>query len=141
MVWLCPPARVGFGPSIPPSNRWRRMFWQAIQDFLTGNANLIGAIAALVAIAGALVARGLWMYRRVSGRDKPAPPAEVAAIVERLTEEARRRGAATSQLEGASQREEDLRDQVRQLTAAVEPSLPSAVSRRRHPESTKPSTY
>ena len=65
------------------------MFWQTIQDFLTGNANLIGAIAGLVAIAGVLVARGLWMYRRVSGSDKPAPPADVAATIERVTKEAR----------------------------------------------------
>ena len=65
------------------------MFWQAIQDFLTGNANLIGAIAALVAIAGALVARGLWMYRRVSGRDKPAPPADPSVTAERRADEAR----------------------------------------------------
>ncbi len=65
------------------------MFWQAIQDFLTVNANLIGAIAALVVIAGALVARGLWMYRRVSERDKPAPPANVRATVERPADGAR----------------------------------------------------
>ncbi len=67
------------------------MFWQTIQDFLTGNANLIGAIAALVVIAGALVARGLWMYRRVSDSDKPAPPPDVTANDERLAEEARRK--------------------------------------------------
>ncbi len=89
MVWLCPPARVGFDPSIPLSNRLRRMFWQTIQDFLTANANLIGAIAALVAIAGALVARGLWMYRRVSGLEKPAPPSDLAANVERRRDGAR----------------------------------------------------
>ena len=65
------------------------MLWQAIQDFLTGNANLIGAIAGLVAIAGALVARGLWMYRRASGSDKPAMPVDVAATIERVTKEAR----------------------------------------------------
>ncbi len=59
------------------------MFWQPIQDFLTGNANLIGAVAGLVAIAGVLVARGLWMYRRVSDTDKLAPPADVRATVER----------------------------------------------------------
>jgi hypothetical protein len=34
------------------------MFWQTIQDFLTGNADLIGTVAALVAIAGVLVAPG-----------------------------------------------------------------------------------
>ncbi len=65
------------------------MFWQTIQDFLTDNANLIGAIAGLVAIAGVLVARGLWMYRRVSARDKPAPPAAVSATIEHVTKEAR----------------------------------------------------
>ncbi len=65
------------------------MFWQTIQDFLTGNANLIALIAGLVVLAGVLVARGLWMYRRVSGRDKPAPPADVRATVERVTKEAR----------------------------------------------------
>ncbi len=59
------------------------MFWQTIQDFLTANANLIALIAGLVAFAGVLVARGLWMYRRVSGRDKPAPPADARATVER----------------------------------------------------------
>ncbi len=89
LVWLWPPARVGFGPSNPPSDRSRRMFWQAIRDFLTGNANLIGAIAALVVIAGALVARGLWMYRRASGSDKPAVPPSVSATIERVTKEAR----------------------------------------------------
>ena len=89
MVWLWPPARVGFGPSNPPSDRLRRMLWQTIRDFLSDNANLIGAIAGLVAIAGALVARGLWMYRRVSGSDKPAPPADVTATIERVTKEAR----------------------------------------------------
>ncbi|MEE9251216.1 MAG: hypothetical protein V3U93_08840 [Alphaproteobacteria bacterium] len=66
------------------------MFWQTIQDFLTGNANLIGAVAGLVAIAGVLVARGLWMYRRVSERDQPAPPADVAANDERRPDGARR---------------------------------------------------
>ncbi len=65
------------------------MFWQTIQDFLTGNANLIGAIAGLVAIAGVLVARGLWMYRRVSRSDKPTGPAGVTTTIERLTKEAR----------------------------------------------------
>ncbi len=65
------------------------MFWQAIQDFLTDNANLIGAIAGLVAIAGVLVARGLWMYRRVSERDKPAVPAGATAMIERATKEVR----------------------------------------------------
>ena len=89
MVWLCPPARVGFGPSIPPFTRLRRMFWQAIQDFLTDNANLIALIAGLIVLAGVLVARGLWMYRRVSGRDKPTVPAGVTETVERLTKEAR----------------------------------------------------
>ncbi len=59
------------------------MFWQAIQDFLTDNANLIALIAGLVAIAGVLVARGLWMYRRVSDNDKLAPPADARATVER----------------------------------------------------------
>ena len=89
MVWLWPPARVGFGPSNPPSDRLRRMLWQTIRDFLSDNANLIGAIAGLVAIAGALVARGLWMYRRVSGSDKPAVPVDVAATIERAKKEAR----------------------------------------------------
>ncbi len=65
------------------------MFWQTIQDFLTDNANLIALIAGLIVLAGVLVARGLWMYRRVSGRDKPAPPAGVTATIERLTKEAR----------------------------------------------------
>ncbi len=88
LVWLCPPARVGFGPSILLSNRLRRMFWQTIQDFLTGNANLIALIAGLIVLAGLLVARGLWMYRRVSERDKPAPP-DVAATVERRANGAR----------------------------------------------------
>ncbi len=65
------------------------MFWPAIQDFLTVNANLIGAIAGLAAIAGVLVARGLWMYRRVSERGKPAPRAAARATVERRPDEAR----------------------------------------------------
>ncbi len=89
MVWLWSSARVGFGPSIPLSNRLRPMFWQTIQDFLTANANLIALIAGLIVFAGVLVARGLWMYRRVSERDKPAPPADVAAIVERRPDGAR----------------------------------------------------
>ena len=89
MVWLCLPARVGFDPSIPLSNRLRRMFWQAIQDFLTGNANLIALIAGLIVLAGVLVARGLWMYRRVSERDKPAAPADVTANDERRADGAR----------------------------------------------------
>ncbi len=90
MVWLCPPARVGFGPSIPRPNRLRRMFWQTIQDFLTANANLIALIAGLIVLAGVLVARGLWMYRRVSERDKPAPPPDdVKATVERPADGAR----------------------------------------------------
>ena len=79
LVWLCPPARVGFEPSIPLSNRLRPMFWQTIQDFLTDNANLIALIAGLIVLAGAMVARGLWMYRRVSERDQPAPPTDVTA--------------------------------------------------------------
>ncbi len=65
------------------------MFWQAIQDFLTGNANLIALIAGLIVLAGVLVARGLWTYRRVSERDKPTVPAGVTETVERLTKEAR----------------------------------------------------
>ncbi len=65
------------------------MLWQTIRDFLSDNANLIGAIAGLVAIAGALVARGLWMYRRASGSDKPAVPVDVTATIERVTKEAR----------------------------------------------------
>ncbi len=89
MVWLWPPARVGFGPPNPPSDRPRRMLWQAIRDFLTDNANLIGAIAGLVAIAGALVARGLWRYRRASRSDKPGVPVDVAATIEHATKEAR----------------------------------------------------
>ncbi len=89
LVWLYSPARVGFGPSIPLSNRLRRMSWQTIQDFLTGNANLIALIAGLVVFAGVLVARGLWMYRRVSGRDKLAPRADARATVERRADGAR----------------------------------------------------
>ncbi len=65
------------------------MFWPAIQDFLTANANLIALIAGLIVLAGVLVARGLWMYRRVSGSDKPAPTADVTATIERVTKEAR----------------------------------------------------
>ena len=65
------------------------MFWQAIQDFLTGNANLIALIAGLIVLAGVLVARGLWMYRRVSERDKPTVPADVGATVERRADGAR----------------------------------------------------
>ena len=65
------------------------MFWQTIQDFLTGNANLIALIAGLIVFAGVLVARGLWMYRRVSGRDKPAPPGDARATVERRANGAR----------------------------------------------------
>ena len=102
MVWLCPPARVGFGPSIPLSNRLRGMFWQSIQDFLTDNANLIGAIAGLVAIAGVLVARGLWMYRRVSERDKPAPSAGITAAIESVTKAARRKETRKRQRPGRS---------------------------------------
>ncbi len=64
------------------------MFWQTIQDFLTGNANLIALIAGLIVFAGVLVARGLWMDRRVSGRDNPAAP-DVAANDERRPDEAR----------------------------------------------------
>ncbi len=63
------------------------MFWQTIQDFLTANANLIGLIFGLIVLAGVLVARGLWMYRRVSGRDKPAPPADVATSDGRSADE------------------------------------------------------
>ncbi len=65
------------------------MFWQTIQDFLADNANLIGAIAGLVAIAGVLVARGLWMYRRAFGGEKPTVPVDVTATIERVTKEAR----------------------------------------------------
>ena len=65
------------------------MLWQAIRDFLTDNANLIGAIAGLFAVAGALVARGLWRYRRASGSDKPAVPVDVTATIEHVTKEAR----------------------------------------------------
>jgi hypothetical protein len=65
------------------------MFWQAIQDFLTGNANLIALIAGLIAFAGVLVARGLWMYRRVSDTDKPAPRADARATVKRRADGAR----------------------------------------------------
>ncbi len=78
------------------------MLWQAIQDFLTGNANLIGAIAGLVAIAGALVARGVWMYRRASGSDKPAVPADVTATIERVTKEARQDETRTRRRPGRS---------------------------------------
>ncbi len=65
------------------------MFWQTIQDFLTANANLIALIAGLIVLAGVLVARGLWMYRRVSERDKLAPRADVRATVERPADGAR----------------------------------------------------
>ncbi len=65
------------------------MFWQTIQDFLTGNANLIALIAGLIVLAGVLVARGLWMYRRVSERDKPVPPANARATIEHRPDEAR----------------------------------------------------
>ncbi len=65
------------------------MFWQTIQDFVTGNANLIALIAGLIVLAGVLVARGLWMYRRVSERDQPAPPADAAANDERPVDEER----------------------------------------------------
>ncbi len=65
------------------------MFWQTIQDFLTGNANLIALIAGLIVLAGVLVARGLWMYRRVSDTDKLAPPADARATVERRPDGAR----------------------------------------------------
>ena len=65
------------------------MFWQTIQDFLTDNANLIALIAGLIVLAGVLVARGLWMYRRVSRSDKPAVPAGVTANDERRPDEER----------------------------------------------------
>ena len=45
---------------------------------------------------------------------------DVSAIVKQLAEEARQHGAAASQLEGATERKEELRDQVRQLTEAVQ---------------------
>ncbi len=56
---------------------------------MTGNANLIASIAGLIVLAGVLVARGLWMYRRVSDTDKPAPPADARATVERRPDGAR----------------------------------------------------
>ena len=65
------------------------MFWKTIQDFLTGNANLIALIAGLIVLAGVLVARGLWTYRRVSRSDKPTVPAGATATNEHLTIEAR----------------------------------------------------
>ncbi len=65
------------------------MFWQTIQDFLTANANLIALIAGLIVLAGVLVARGLWMYRRVSDNDKLAPPADARKTVERGADGAR----------------------------------------------------
>ena len=48
------------------------------------------------------------------------PDVDVAAIVDKLAESARREGALSMQLENASEREEALRDQVRQLTDAVQ---------------------
>ena len=65
------------------------MSWQTIQDFVTSNANLIALIAGLIVFAGLLVARGLWIYRRVSDNDKPVPPADVAVNDERRRDGAR----------------------------------------------------
>ncbi len=78
------------------------MFWQTIQDFLTDNANLIAAIAGLVAIAGAVLARGLWMYRRASGGEKPTVPVDVTATIERVTKEARQDESRTRRRPGRS---------------------------------------
>ncbi len=92
------------------------MDWQAIQDFLTDNAVLLGAIAAVVTIVVFLFTP----IRKLISRKKPGENIDLAPIMDRLTEEARRHGAAASELEGAAQREGGLQEQVRQLSAAVE---------------------
>ncbi len=92
------------------------MDWQSIKEFLIDNAVLLGSLAAVAAIVGFLIAP----IRNLLSRKKPTETADLAAIVDRLAEEARRHGAAASELEGAAQREGGLQEQVRQLSAAVE---------------------
>ncbi len=114
--WKSFPTRVRFVPWAPDSVGLRRMNWQSIKEFLIDNAVLLGSLAAVAAIVGFLFAP----IRNLLSSKKPNETTDLAAIIERLTEEARRHGAVASELEGAAQREGDLQEQVRQLTAAVE---------------------
>ncbi len=88
------------------------MDWQSIKEFLTDNAVLLSAIAAVVAIASFCSAP----FRRLFAK----PESDVQAIVQKLRETARQEGALSTQLDDAHQRIGDLEDQNRQLTAAVE---------------------
>ncbi len=92
------------------------MDWQTIKEFLIDNAVLFGSLAAVAAIVGFLFEP----IRNLLSSKKPNEIADLAAIIDRLTAEARRHGAVASELEGAAQREGDLQEQVRQLSAAVE---------------------
>ena len=114
--WKSFPTRVRFVLKFPDSVGLRRMSWQTIQQFLIDNAVLLGAIAAAIVIAGFLFAP----FRNLLSRKKPNETTDLAPIIDRLTEEARRHGAAASELEGTAQREGNLQEQVRQLSGAVE---------------------
>ena len=96
------------------------MTLQELWNILTYNAGPIGAVAALVTVAGAVLGLIFWIYRQFVSRKATDVRPDLTPIIDRLTEEARRHGAAASELEGAAQREDNLHDQVRQLTAAVE---------------------
>jgi tetratricopeptide (TPR) repeat protein len=90
--------------------------WVTIKAFLIDNAVLLGSLAAVAAIVGFLFAP----IRNLLSRKKPTQTADLGPIIDRLTAEARRHGAVASELDGATQREEGLQEQVRQLSAAVE---------------------
>ncbi len=92
------------------------MDWQNMKEFLIDNAVLLGSLAAIAAIVGFLFAP----IHNLFSRKKPNETPDLAPIIDRLTQEARQHGAVASELEGAAQREGDLQEQVRQLTAAVE---------------------
>jgi len=88
------------------------MWYSDIQQFLIDNTVLLGSLAAVVAIFSFLFAPIRRLFAK-SGTDVPA-------IVQTLRETANQEGALSTQLGDAQQRIENLEDENRQLTEAVQ---------------------
>ena len=97
-------------------HRLHKMTWAEIPKFLMGDAAVLGALAVFAAIAGAAVAAFRAPFRRWFRKQET----NVDTIVQKLRETARQEGVPGARLEDAHRNIEDLGDQNRQLTEAVQ---------------------
>ena len=86
--WQLFPTRVRFVQKSPDLVGLRRMDWQSTKEFLIDNAVLFGSLAAVAALVGFLFAP----IRNLLSRKKSPETADLAAIIDRLTDEARQHG-------------------------------------------------